>query len=215
METSLNPTHLQEVQKFVRFFEQKRRESRNEVQTSFSQFQSSKIKDDILSRTEVESLISDLRDEIKITIDTELQTIVYMSGVYIKILMSQAESHNLQLQGDISFIENEKAIEEMKNLGNFLDREIGKKTQGGRLPTLQAGIHTEMAAQGKLKEITEERDVLRRRVQEQQGKITELLDDLNRYRAVSENLLAKSENMHESEVKEVSQALEETKVRCT
>ena len=214
MEYALNSAHVQEVKKYVNFFEQKRRESLSEINTSFQQFFANKIKDEILSKAEVETLINDLHQEIKTTIDSELQNIVYMSGVYIKILMSQAESSNLVLQGDVSFIENEKAIEEMKNLGNF-ERELIKKTQGGRLPSLQAGIITEQSMAVKLKEITDERDSLKRKNLESQANITELLEEIHKNRAVSESLTARNENNYEIEVKEVSQALEETKVRVS
>ena len=214
MEYALNSAHVQEVKKYVNFFEQKRRESLSEINTSFQQFFANKIKDEILSKAEVETLINDLHQEIKTTIDSELQNIVYMSGVYIKILMSQAESSNLVLQGDVSFIENEKAIEEMKNLGNF-ERDLIKKTQGGRLPSLQAGIITEQSMAVKLKEITDERDSLKRKNLELQANITELLEEIHKSRAVSESLTARNENNYEIEVKEVSQALEETKVRVS
>ena len=214
MEYALNSAHVQEVKKYVNFFEQKRRESLSEINTSFQQFFANKIKDEILSKAEVETLINDLHQEIKTTIDSELQNIVYMSGVYIKILMSQAESSNLVLQGDVSFIENEKAIEEMKNLGNF-ERDLIKKTQGGRLPSLQAGIITEQSMAVKLKEITDERDSLKRKNLESQANITELLEEIHKNRAVSESLTARNENNYEIEVKEVSQALEETKVRVS
>ena len=214
MEYALNSAHVQEVKKYVNFFEQKRRESLSEINTSFQQFFANKIKDEILSKAEVETLINDLHQEIKTTIDSELQNIVYMSGVYIKILMSQAESSNLVLQGDVSFIENEKAIEEMKNLGNF-ERDLIKKTQGGRLPSLQAGIITEQSMAVKLKEITDERDSLKRKNLELQANITELLEEIHKNRAVSESLTARNENNYEIEVKEVSQALEETKVRVS
>ena len=214
MEYALNSAHVQEVKIYVNFFEQKRRESLSEINTSFQQFFANKIKDEILSKAEVETLINDLHQEIKTTIDSELQNIVYMSGVYIKILMSQAESSNLVLQGDVSFIENEKAIEEMKNLGNF-ERELIKKTQGGRLPSLQAGIITEQSMAVKLKEITDERDSLKRKNLELQANITELLEEIHKNRAVSESLTARNENNYEIEVKEVSQALEETKVRVS
>ena len=214
MDHMLNANHVQEVRKYVTFFEQKRRESVKEIHTSFGQFQERKIKDDILSRAEVESLMNELRDEIKTTLDTELQTIVYMSGVYIKILMSQAESNNLQLQADISFIENEQAIEEMRNLGNF-DRDVTKKTQGGRLPTLQASLANDSNASIKVKELTEENQGLKRKIVELQGKITEFIEEGNKYKSISENLIARAEGMHDIEVKEVSQALEETKVKNT
>lgn len=205
MEYPLNSTHLQEVQKFVNFFEAKRKESIFYINSSFQQCLEKKINDDILSKSEVETLINDLRDEIKLTVDLELQNIVYMSGVYVKILMSQAESNNIILQADTSFIENEKAIEEMKNLGNY-ERDLNKKSQGGRLPTLQAGIALDNNLAARVKELAEEKEVMRKQIIDQRNKITEILEELNKHKGI------KSESNYETEVKEVSQALEETKV---
>lgn len=211
MDYVLNAGHLQEVRKFVTFFEAKRKESINEIQTAFAQCLKSNAKDEILSWSEVENIIKDLKDEVRITVDSELQNIVYMSGVYVKILMSQAESHSLHLQGDISFIENEKAIEEMRNIGN-VEKELTKKTTGARLPTLNAGLVNEQNAMGKVKELTEERDLLKRKNLDQQTRIMELIEEINKLRNESGHVLIKSESIHENEVKEVSQALEETKV---
>lgn len=199
MDCVLNQPHQQEVYKFLTFFEQKRKESLNEVHTSFSQF-SSRIKEEIFSRSEVESLINELRDEVKMTLDVELQTIVYMSGVYVKILMSQAETYNFHLQGDVSFIENEKAIEEMRKIGTG-EREVSKKTGGGRLPTLQGGD------QARVKELVEEREGLKKKVLDLQGKISEMVEEIEKLRS------GDWKKQGEIEVKEVNQVLEETKVR--
>ena len=210
MEHILSQSHILEVRKYMSFFEHKRKESLNEIQTAFSQCLKKSSTDEILSWAEVESLILGLKDEIRITMDSELQNIVYMSGVYIKILMSQAETQGLQLQADISFIENEKAIEEMRNIGS-LERDLTKKTQGARLPTLQAGAINEQNSSLKVRELSDERDSLKKKILEQQATITQLLEELNRFKANNESAL-KTESLYESEVKEVSQALEETKV---
>ena len=111
MEYVLNPSHLQEVRRYIDFFELKRKETLNEIEAAFNQTLKKTSQDEILSWTEVENLIKDLKSELRSTVDSELQNVVYMSGVYIKILMSQAETSSLTLQGDLSFIENEKAIE--------------------------------------------------------------------------------------------------------
>lgn len=205
MEYTLSPGHTQEVKRFMDFFVIKRKETINEIQAAFAQVLRSNAKDEILSWNEVETLINDLKSEVQHTVDSELQNVVYMSGVYVKILMSQAESSNLQLQGDLSFIENEKAIEEMKNLGVIPDQ---SKKLTGRLPTLTASFTSEQQTMSKLKELTEERDKLKKKTNEQQSKIMELLEELNKYK----NSIEQAGN---EEVKEVGKVLEETKVTST
>jgi hypothetical protein len=179
MDYTLSPSHTQEVKKFVDYFELKRKETLSEIQAAFTQVLKSSSKDEILSWSEVETFINDLKSEVQHTVDSELQNVVYMSGVYIKILMCQAESSNIQLQGDLSFIENEKAIEEMKNLGKVPDQ---PKKLSGRLPTLTANFASDQQLASKQKELTEERDLLRRKVNEQQVKIIELQDQLSEYK---------------------------------
>lgn len=202
MDYTLSPSHTQEVKKFVDYFELKRKETLSEIQAAFTQVLKSSSKDEILSWSEVETFINDLKSEVQHTVDSELQNVVYMSGVYIKILMCQAESSNIQLQGDLSFIENEKAIEEMKNLGKVPDQ---PKKLSGRLPTLTANFASDQQLASKQKELTEERDLLRRKVNEQQVKIIELQDQLSEYK----RNLVRSEK---DEVNEVGRELEETKV---
>ena len=205
MDYPLNTNHLEEVRKYLNYFENKRKESSKEVEILFTQFISEKIKDDILSRAEVEGLISELRDEVKISLDSELSTIVSMSGVYMKILMLQAEAKNFFLQGDVSFIENEKAIEEMKNLS--FEKEFTRKNQAGKLPTMQSSIASDLNTVSKIKELTEERDALKKKLMETQHKLSSVTDDMNKYKNLCEN--TEKVAAHESEIKE---ALEETKV---
>ena len=203
MEYVLNPSHHQEVRRYMDFFAQKRKETLNEIEAAFNQTLKKTNPDEILSWTEVENLIKDLKSELRSTVDSELQNVVYMSGVYIKILMSQAETSNLTLQGDLSFIENEKAIEEMKNIGVVPDQ---PKKLGGRLPTLNANLANEQLASNKLKDLTEELNIYKRKNRDQQLEITSLIDEVNR-------LKTSSETVHYEEVKEVNQVLEETKVK--
>ena len=184
------------------YFALKRKETLSEIQAAFTQVLKSSSKDEILSWSEVESFINDLKSEVQHTVDSELQNVVYMSGVYIKILMCQAESSNIQLQGDLSFIENEKAIEEMKNLGKVPDQ---PKKLSGRLPTLTANLASDHQLATKQKELTEERDQLKRKVNEQQVKIMELLETLNEFKK-------NSVQTGQDEVREVGRELEETKV---
>jgi hypothetical protein len=203
MEYILSQGHLQEMRRYMDFFAQKRKETLNEIEAAFNQTLKKSSKDEILSWSEVESLISDLKSELKSTVDSELQNVVYMSGVYIKILMSQAEASNLNLQGDLSFIENEKAIEEMKNIGKAPE---APKKLGARLPTLNANTANEQLASARLKEVTDELNASKKKNKEQQVEITALLEELSKFRSHNEGL---------EEVKEVSQALEETKVKVT
>ena len=91
----------------------------------------------------------------------------------------------------------------MKNIGVVHDQ---PKKLLGRLPTLNANIANEQLASNKVKDLAEELNTYKRKNREQQLEITSLIEELNR-------LKSSSETVHYEEVKEVNQALEETKVK--
>jgi hypothetical protein len=59
-------------------------------------------------------LINDMETEMRQTFRDELEIFYRMSGVFIQLLMLDAEKQNVNLKGDVHFMENYKALQEMK-----------------------------------------------------------------------------------------------------
>lgn len=162
MESALNSEHQGELQKYLQFFKLKRGEAVSEANVAIQQCKDSNLRDEIYSKEDVEQAVDALGEEMKNTLESELQNIVRMSGVYISSLMSQGEKSGLEMKGDVSFLEDHKALEEMKRIETGqkaaplqpLDKPV--KTQGARLPTLQAGFNNDPAIVSELNDTKQE-----------------------------------------------------------
>lgn len=77
------------------------------------------------------------------TVRAELETFYRMSGVFIQMLMFEAEQQNTTLRADVNYMENYRALEDIKDFerlsltgpgaGDFLKK---KQTHSSKLPAL-------------------------------------------------------------------------------
>jgi hypothetical protein len=81
------------------------------------------------------------------TVRQELETFYRMSGVFIQMLMYEAEQQNTTLRADVNYMENYKALEEIKNfetlqLTGGVDFNLTRKkaTGASKLPTIGAAM---------------------------------------------------------------------------
>ena len=159
MESALKSEHQGELQKYLQFFKLKRDESLSEASVAIQQCKDSNLRDEVYSKEDVEQAVDALGNEMKSTLESELQNIVRMSGVYISSIMSQGEKEGVTFKGDVSFLEDHKALEEMKRIETgqrTLERLDRQPTQGARLPTLQAGFNNDPAIISELNDKKEE-----------------------------------------------------------
>jgi hypothetical protein len=77
------------------------------------------------------------------TVRQELETFYRMSGVFIQMLMYEAEQQNTTLRADVNYMENYRALEDIKDfetlsLSGATDFSLTKKktTAANKLPTL-------------------------------------------------------------------------------
>jgi hypothetical protein len=88
MDSILKPEHQNELQKYLQFFKLKRDESLREATIAVDQCKESTLRDEVYAKQDVEAAINALGDEMKRTLESELQNIIRMSGVYISSLMT-------------------------------------------------------------------------------------------------------------------------------
>jgi len=81
------------------------------------------------------------------TVRQELETFYRMSGVFIQMLMFEAEQQNTTLRADVNYMENYKALEEIKDFESLslrggLDFSLSRKktTAASKLPTIGAAM---------------------------------------------------------------------------
>ena len=126
----------------------------------------------------MENTFDQLREEVQDTVRQELEMFYRMSGVFIQMLMHEAESQNSTLRADVNYMENYKALEDIKDFeklqlkGNFSLQK--KATITSKLPTLGAHV-ADPNMQNELANLRLENELLKKQVRELQAKITQVL----------------------------------------
>ncbi len=63
----------------------------------------------------MENTFENLKSEMETTVRQELEMFYRMSGVFIQMLMHDAENQNSTLRADVNYMENYKALEDIKD----------------------------------------------------------------------------------------------------
>ena len=91
----------------------------------------------------MEKAFDKLQTEMESTVRAELEMFYRMSGVFIQMLMYDAEQQNSMLRADVNYMENYKALEDIKDfealsLNSAVFSLQKKATVGSKLPSLGA-----------------------------------------------------------------------------
>lgn len=85
-----------------------------------------------------------MENEMRETFKSELEMFYRMSGVMIQMIMFDAEKQNSTIKADVGYMENYKALNEMKEFESLVmnqDFTLTKKpAMGSKLPTLGAPV---------------------------------------------------------------------------
>lgn len=73
------------------------------------------LKQPIFTKHDMESTFDKLKQEMESTVRQELEMFYRMSGVFIQMLMHDAENQNSTLRADVNYMENYKALEDIKD----------------------------------------------------------------------------------------------------
>lgn len=88
----------------------------------------------------METLLDDMEGEMRSTFRDELEIFYRMSGVFIQMLMYDAEKQTVTVKGDVNFMENYKALQDMKEFEELVVTNeftlTRKPTAKAQLPTL-------------------------------------------------------------------------------
>jgi hypothetical protein len=92
-------------------------------------------------------VLEDMEEEMRSTFKSELEIFYRMSAVMIQMIMYDAEKQNSTVRADVGFMENYKALQEMKNFEQLemqSDFSLTKKPiMKATLPTLGAPVKVE------------------------------------------------------------------------
>lgn len=92
----------------------------------------------------MESLLDDMEEEMRSTFKSELEIFYRMSGVFIQMVIDDAEKQKFTVKGNVHFMENYKALQDMKEFEELVMTEeftLQKKpTMKAQLPQLGAPV---------------------------------------------------------------------------
>ena len=92
-------------------------------------------------------MLDDMEGEMRTTFRDELEIFYRMSGVFIQMLMYDAEKQNSMIRADVNFMENYKALQDMKDFEELVMNQdftlVKKPTAKAQLPTLGAPVQVE------------------------------------------------------------------------
>ena len=71
----------------------------------------------------METVLDDMEGEMRSTFREELEIFYRMSGVFIQMLMYDAEKQNSQIRADVNFMENYKALTDMREFEDLVMQE--------------------------------------------------------------------------------------------
>lgn len=89
-------------------------------------------------------VLEDMETEMRTTFKSELEIFYRMSGVMIQMIMFDAEKQNSTIKADVGYMENYKALQEIKDFEQLVmqqDFTLTKKpVMGSKLPVLGAPV---------------------------------------------------------------------------
>eukprot|EP00357_Protocruzia_adherens_P019312 CAMPEP_0114996466 /NCGR_PEP_ID=MMETSP0216-20121206/14326_1 /TAXON_ID=223996 /ORGANISM="Protocruzia adherens, Strain Boccale" /LENGTH=229 /DNA_ID=CAMNT_0002360673 /DNA_START=227 /DNA_END=916 /DNA_ORIENTATION=- len=123
-------------------------------------------------------MTDELQEDVKGTCESEMTNLVRMSGVFIQMLLYQADQQDISLKAEASYIENQSAIENMGALEvlNAVKFKNEVKKQPSRLPTMDRQI-SDASKAAEFLEMKEENKTLLEKTRKLTEQVTVLLKE--------------------------------------
>ena len=74
----------------------------------------------LFTKQDMEQVLDDMEGEMRETFKDELENFYRMSGIFIQMLMYDAEKQSSMIRADINFMENYKALQDMKDFEELI-----------------------------------------------------------------------------------------------
>lgn len=92
MEAPLSEANIQELNKFLTYFQSKKISYQKDLDSELEYFMEDQLTDDttIYNKSDIKRMFKDYNDQIKRTYDKDFSSTSRMAGVYIKLFMQEA-----------------------------------------------------------------------------------------------------------------------------
>jgi len=74
----------------------------------------------LFSKDEMLEVLDDMQQEMRTTFKSELEMFYRMSGIMMQMIMFDAEKQNSTIRADVNYMENYKALQEMKDFESMV-----------------------------------------------------------------------------------------------
>ena len=114
----LNATHRQQLQTYIKYFQQRTQQVQAEVEEQINDVSESHISDGEIYRSDdMHSLCKSVARCVSEATTSELQKWLSQTSIYLRQLLLQAEGHAISLRIDTDSLEDEELIELMQKFG--------------------------------------------------------------------------------------------------
>mmetsp|Transcript_19146 Transcript_19146/g.18794 ORF Transcript_19146/g.18794 Transcript_19146/m.18794 type:complete len:183 (-) Transcript_19146:301-849(-) len=106
--------HSNLLKRYLKFFNLKKESAFKEVKLSLGDIREDSLDNAVFTKADVEGIFSKIEEEVVSTFRDELDRFYKMSGVFVQMLLHDAEKQDANINAEVSFMENYKALEEIK-----------------------------------------------------------------------------------------------------
>lgn len=106
--------HSALLKRYLNFFHLKKENAFKEVKMIIKDLEDEALENHVFTRNDVEAIFKKIYDDVSSTYRNELDRFYKMSGVFVQMLLHDAEKQSANLNAEVSFMENYKALEEIK-----------------------------------------------------------------------------------------------------
>lgn len=121
----------------------------------------------LFSKQEMETVLDDMEQEMRGTFRDELEIFYRMSGVFIQMLMYDAEKQSSTIKAEVNFMENYKALTDMREFEDFVMNDDFKLVKRPK-------INAQLAAPVRVEKVIVQDEALQEQNRMLQRQVTEL-----------------------------------------
>lgn len=170
----LNDVHKAQISRYFAFFKGKRDRHVKEIADIAEDIKDDRCSDDVYNRDDVQSIMDSYCIQVSASVKEELEKVANLSAVYVSQLLQQAQISGLQLETDISIIEDQSRIDSIQELAKF--GAAPPQPKRASLPQLSAqGYSNDPNLLQECQDLKEENRKMADRFQQMQTQTTELL----------------------------------------
>lgn len=220
----INDHHQDTIIKYLRFARYNRGQCLHSIEASFKEFKDSRFVENTYTVEEVIDMLDGLQTVVRGEVESELINTAHTNVLLLRQVFSQAEKWYLNLQADISELENRELI---KEIAKFEEREFSVKksvsqtsissklSQKTKLEPLSDGGGSALL-QMEINRLQEENAKLKEKIRLSESMATSVLDEKSKLKAdlqrTQSELLSRSQAARGDELRELEKKMESVKL---